>query len=67
MSLKTPDGAVSLKKIMRESPRWRKAPEGATVLFDGTTADAWQKGTFVDFAVNFDVTTRLFGETVDLG
>jgi hypothetical protein len=45
MSLKTPDGEVNLKKVMRESPRaGAKAPAGATVLFDGTNVDAWQKG-----------------------
>ena len=49
MSLKTPDGPVTLTKVMRESPRaGAKPPEGATVLFNGTNVDAFDQGEMTD-------------------
>jgi len=46
ITIKASDGkTLAFKKVERESPRsGAKPPQGATVLFDGTNADAWQGG-----------------------
>ena len=45
ITLKSGEAIGTLKKVDRESPTLsQKAPDGAVVLFDGTTADAFQGG-----------------------
>lgn len=57
---------ATLEKVERKSPTLGKAaPEGAIVLFDGTSVDQWENGKLVDgqyLGATNPVTKRRFGD-----
>jgi hypothetical protein len=50
ITAKTDTGdAITLKRTVRRSPaEGAKAPQGATILFDGSNVDAWNNGKIID-------------------
>jgi len=58
--------AATLEKVERKSPTLGKAaPEGAIVLFDGTSVDQWENGRLVDgqyLGATNPVTKQQFGD-----
>lgn len=63
LTLEEEGKTLSFPRVERRSPTLGKpAPAGAIVLFDGTSADAWEKGNIVDglLANNGPKTKQLF-------
>jgi hypothetical protein len=60
LSLTTAEGVTKLERIERESPTLgAEPPAGATVLFDGTSDDAWENGQVKDsFLLATGTTTK---------